>query len=193
MNRYTINASNLNTEQQSVVQRAIIAMLAVASGVANYRIHFFAQVAGVARASASQVSRTLARSLVTASAVATSVLANQNRYWARLGATARASIESVGTVYVRDYIQSAANLAVSAVIWAKSLTIGRGIVSETARAVATITGKHYYTRWLGQAAARAYAQAVINFETRKQIPYDENAPDIRTMPVPSDNRTMMVT
>lgn len=192
MNRYTINSSNLNTERQTAVQRAIVTMVAVAAGVAKYRVFFLAKLAASSTATIGYVQRVLARSVTAASAAATATIVRQNKYWARIGSIARSSAHAVGTVFVRHNISGAVNLSAAAVIWANSIKIGRIRVNPQAIADMAITGKNYYTRWLAQAGIIARAAPVIDFETRKQIPFDEYAPDIRTMRLAQDNRLMQV-
>jgi hypothetical protein len=68
-----------------------------------------------------------------------------------------------------------------------------GSAAVIGRANIALTGKNYYSLILGSASVVGRAQVVIDFEVRKQIPYDEDAPDERTMLLPEQDRTMVVT
>jgi len=191
MNRESINTATVNADVIDVIQRAVVSMVAVASAVLGGLVLRRSPVGSSPMGNVSLIPRALRRDVKNRAASAAIVLSGMFRVWGHVSTSARASINVAGLVFPRRSVYSQVSPIAQARVWATGRLLSKASIHSNA--IASVNALYSsYTQVRGLITSNAYANATISFETRKQIPYDEDAPFERVMRVDEDIRTVVV-
>lgn len=192
MNRNSINAATINSTQATGGQRAIVNSSAYARASINGRAGVRSPVALAPKASSNITMRAWARSILASSGQAVSTVSGLFRNRAKVGINAGALAEISGGVAPREYVVQPMLVRASAIVWLTGRTKARAPGTVTPEARITLASPQSYVRF--HVAINATGRAVVRIspESRKQIPYDADAPEERTIFIPGVNRLMVV-
>lgn len=214
MNREDINAATINTDIQDVIQRAIVYMVSLAAVALGGLVLRRSPIGSTPAATTTIAPHTNVRAaILNATGSVVLVLGGMYKAFVKVMASASSAVSVTGEIYPRAYREVVIQHTARAVAWTASHVDGRLMVSSQPRATATISPTYLMlvmsplaAHALGSLsitptifrvvrtpiASNSYGHVTIDFETRKQIPYDEDAPDIRSMLVDEDIRIVVV-
>ena len=193
MNTAQLNSFEINGGALDAIQRSIILAQAVAQVSAYPRVwaRGLLNTPLVAQASSSFGGRMRARSALTVSPSASISTSLRNYTTSPTALAAQASVFARGESYPRGYVSDALVWPVTSLTTFDGRMRGRSVLTVTPEASVYPTPTSFRVA-RGQAAVTAVAEIWLAFEVNRRIPYDEDTVDERTMIVPPEDRTVIV-
>lgn len=192
MNNAPLNSVMLNSVQLNAVQRVAVILTAVAQIAINPRALVRGVVASSPMASIGIAGRALARAMVVVQPAAQIVITGLDRFYGKVTATAHAVASIISTVFPRRWVSHPVTVTAKAMPVVTGKILSRAPVTTNAMASISMPGKMFYSIVHGVVTVQGRASITVDFSTYKQLPFDENAPDERTMLVSQDIRLMVV-
>lgn len=191
MNRNQINSCAINSDVTSSLQSVIVYIdaFAVISSTGNAWRRSSVVISQLALIEARLSSRQKTEKNIASSALLK--ITGLSRIRLKAPIDLRVNVGISGAIAQRRNLSQPTSINQNAVIW-KKITIGvRSPCSIDSICAFGVYGKSYsYVDFARNISAKA--EMIVNFNTRKQIPYIDDAPGKRTILVQSDNRIMVV-
>lgn len=192
MNRNSINAATINATPATGGQRVIVSSSAYARASITGRAGGRSPLASKPKAISAISMRAWARAIMASSGRAVSTVTGLFRVKSKVGVSARAQAAIAGNIAPRGYTNQPVLVSASAIVWLAGRIHARAPGTYAPEARITLASPKSYSRFhvAINATGRAYVQ--VSPEQRKQIPYDADAPEERTIFIPGVNRLMVV-